>query len=103
MGSKDQNFYNALAGRMGYGDAAAQVQELYLARKYDQAAAAIPFEFVDGTALLGPVERIADRMRAYADAGVTTLSLAPYGTSTEQRIEVLRVAAQAIDKAGVAA
>ncbi len=103
MGSKEQNFYNALAGRMGYGRPAAQVQELYLARKYDQAAAAVPFEFVDGTALLGPVERIADRMQAYADAGVTTLSLAPYGTSAEQCVEVLRTAAQALDKAGVAA
>jgi alkanesulfonate monooxygenase SsuD/methylene tetrahydromethanopterin reductase-like flavin-dependent oxidoreductase (luciferase family) len=103
MGSREQNFYNALATRMGYGDAAATVQDLYLDRRYDDAAAAVPFEFIDGTALLGPVERIAERLQAYAEAGVTTLSLAPYGTTTAQCVEVLRVAAQALDKAGVAA
>ena len=101
MGSREQNFYNALAVRMGYGAAAAKVQELYLARRYDDAAAAVPFEFVDGTSLLGPVERIAERLQAFAQAGVTTLSLAPYGDSAEQRIEVLRTAADALDKAGV--
>jgi F420-dependent oxidoreductase-like protein len=103
MGSREQNFYNALATRMGYGDAAATVQDLYLDRRYDDAAAAVPFEFIDGTALLGPLERIAERLQAYAEAGVTTLSLAPYGTTTAQCVEVLRVAAQALDKAGVAA
>jgi F420-dependent oxidoreductase-like protein len=101
MGSREQNFYNALAVRMGYADAAAAVQERYLARDYDGAAAAVPFEFIDRTALLGPVERIADRMRAYAEAGVTTASLMPYGDSAERRIATLRVAAEALEKSGV--
>jgi F420-dependent oxidoreductase-like protein len=101
MGSREQNFYNALAVRMGYGDAAAKVQELYLARDYEGAAAAVPFEFIDRTALLGPVERIADRLQAYAAAGVTTVSVSPYGSSAEDRIAVLRAAADALDKAGV--
>jgi F420-dependent oxidoreductase-like protein len=102
MGSRSQNFYNALAVRMGFGDAAATVQDRYLARDHDAAAAAVPFEFIDRTALLGPVERIADRMRAYAEAGVTTASLMPYGDSLEERIAVLRAAAEALDKSGVA-
>ena len=102
MGSREQNFYNALATRMGFGDDAAEVQRLFLDRQYDAASAAVPFEFVDHTSLLGPVERIADRMHAYAAAGVTTLSLAPYGDTTEERIEVLRAAAEAIEKAGLA-
>ena len=101
MGSREQNFYNALAGRMGFGDAAAEVQRLYLDRQYDAASAAVPFEFIDATSLLGPVERIADRMQAYAATGVTTLSLAPYGDTTEERIAVLRAAAEAIEKAGL--
>jgi F420-dependent oxidoreductase-like protein len=101
MGSREQNFYNALAGRMGYAEGAARVQDLYLAREYDAAAAAVPFEFVDRTSLLGPVERIADRLRAYAAAGVTTVSLAPYGDSTEARLATLRAAAEALDKSGV--
>jgi F420-dependent oxidoreductase-like protein len=102
MGSREQNFYNALAARMGFGAAAAEVQRLYLDHQYAAAASAIPFEFIDGTSLLGPVERIADRMQAYAAAGVTTLSLAPYGDTTEERIAVLRAAAEAIEKAGLA-
>jgi F420-dependent oxidoreductase-like protein len=102
MGSREQNFYNALAVRMGYEAAAATVQDLYLARNYTAAAAAVPFEFIDGTSLLGPVERIAERLQAYAAAGVTTVSVSPYGDTTEERIAVLRAAADALDKAGVA-
>lgn len=102
MGSREQNFYNALAVRMGYAEAAAEVQRLFLDTAYDGATAAVPFEFIDRTSLLGPVERIADRMQAYAAAGVTTLSLAPYGDTTEDRIAVLRAAAEAIEKAGLA-
>jgi alkanesulfonate monooxygenase SsuD/methylene tetrahydromethanopterin reductase-like flavin-dependent oxidoreductase (luciferase family) len=102
MGSREQNFYNALAVRMGFADAAAAVQERYLAHDYDGAAAAVPFEFVDGTSLLGPVERIADRLQEFAAAGVTTVSVVPYGESAEERLAVLRAAAQALDKSGVA-
>jgi alkanesulfonate monooxygenase SsuD/methylene tetrahydromethanopterin reductase-like flavin-dependent oxidoreductase (luciferase family) len=87
--------------RMGYEEAAARVQDLYLAREYDQAAAAVPFEFVDRTSLLGSVGRIADRMQAYADAGVTTVSVVPYGDSHDERIAGLRTAAEALDKSGV--
>jgi F420-dependent oxidoreductase-like protein len=101
MGSREQNFYNALAVRMGFGDAAARVQDLYLARDYDGACAAVPTEFVDATSLLGPVDRIADRMTEFAAAGVTTLSLAPYGADADERIAALRTAADALDKSGV--
>jgi F420-dependent oxidoreductase-like protein len=101
MGSREQNFYNALATRMGFGAAAAEVQRHYLAREYDAACAAVPFEFIDRTSLLGPVERLADRMQAYASAGVTTLSVAPYGETTDERIGVLRAAVEAIEKAGL--
>ncbi|HEY0696262.1 MAG TPA: LLM class F420-dependent oxidoreductase, partial [Micromonospora sp.] len=75
MGSREQNFYNQLATRMGYGEAAREVQDLYLAKRHRDAAAAVPLEFIDRTSLLGPKERIADRLVAYAEAGVTTLSL----------------------------
>ena len=54
MGSRDQNFYNALAVRMGYEEAAAKVQDLYLARDYDAAIAAVPQEFVDATVAARP-------------------------------------------------
>ena len=74
MGSREQNFYNRLAVSMGYDDAAARVQDLYLARQHRDAAEAVPFEFIDRTSLIGPPERIRDRLHAYAEAGVTTMS-----------------------------
>ncbi|HUW79243.1 MAG TPA: LLM class F420-dependent oxidoreductase, partial [Candidatus Nanopelagicaceae bacterium] len=76
MGSREQNFYNALAIRMGYEEAAAEVQRKYLARDYEGAMAALPMEFLDRTSLLGTADQIAARMREYAEAGVTTLALA---------------------------
>ena len=77
MGSREQNFYNALAVRMGFGEAAATVQDLYLVRRHRDAQAAVPFEFIDQTSLLGDRARIADRLRVLAEAGVTTCSVVP--------------------------
>ena len=51
--------------------------------------AAVPFEFLDRTSLLGPLPRIAERLHAYADSGVTTLSVAPYARALEQRLAVV--------------
>jgi F420-dependent oxidoreductase-like protein len=101
MGSREQNFYHARAVRMGYGDAARTVQDLYLAGQHRDAAAAVPFEFVDQTSLLGPPERIADRLRAYAEAGVTTLSITPFAADADSGIATLRTVAEAAELAGV--
>jgi alkanesulfonate monooxygenase SsuD/methylene tetrahydromethanopterin reductase-like flavin-dependent oxidoreductase (luciferase family) len=100
MGSREQNFYNALAVRMGYADEAADIQDRYLSRDYDGAAAAVPAEFVDATSLLGPAGRIADRMAEFANAGVTTLSLTPYGATMGERVAVLRTAVDALERSG---
>lgn len=102
MGSREQNFYNDLAARMGYADAAADVQQHYLSREYDAAAAAVPAQFVDATSLLGPPERIAERMAAYAAAGVTTLSVTPFAATMPERLAALRVAAEALQRSGAA-
>jgi F420-dependent oxidoreductase-like protein len=102
MGSRKQNFYNRLAQRMGYEQAAAEIQDKYLAGDKDGAAAAVPHELIDSTTLLGPVERIADRMQAYAGAGVTTLTLVPAGFTLDERISALRAGAEALDRAGLA-
>ncbi len=101
MGSREQNFYNALAVRMGYGAAAATVQDRYLARDHAAAAAAVPEELVDQTALLGPAPRIAERMAAFADAGVTTLAITPYGDTHDERVRTLETAAHALQLSGV--
>jgi F420-dependent oxidoreductase-like protein len=102
MGSREQNFYNQLATRMGYGDAAREVQELYLAKRQRDAAAAVPLEFIDRTSLLGPKERIARRMREYAESGVTTLSLSVFAADAASGIETLRTCAEALEMSGVA-
>jgi F420-dependent oxidoreductase-like protein len=101
MGSRKQNFYNQIARRMGFEAAARQVQDLYLDHKQREAAAAVPYEFIDRTALLGPPERIADRLQALAEAGVTTLTVAPYGEEPERRLRSLRVLVEAAERAGV--
>jgi F420-dependent oxidoreductase-like protein len=102
MGSREQNFYNALAVRMGFDQEAQLVQDLYLAKKYDEAAGAVPLDFIDKTSLIGPIERVRDRMHAYAEAGVTTLTVSPFATSLEDRITTLRQAAEALDASGLA-
>ena len=102
MGSRDVNFYNQLAARMGYPAEAAEIQSRFLARDYQGAAAAVPFEFIDSTSLLGSPERIARRMAEFAAAGVTTLNLMPYAASLEDRLTSLRVAAEALRASGAA-
>ncbi|MDT0345695.1 LLM class F420-dependent oxidoreductase [Streptomyces litchfieldiae] len=102
MGSREQNFYNRLARRMGYEKEAAEIQDLYLAGDKNAAAAAVPHRLIDSTTLIGSRERIADRMRAYAEAGVTTLSLAPAGFTLPERIASLRAGAEALELAGLA-
>ena len=101
MGSRTQNFYNQLAVRMGYEAAAAEVQDLYLARNHRDAAAAVPFEFIDRTSLIGPRERVRDRLSAYAEAGVTTISVASYGGSLDERVAALRTMAEVLDESGL--
>ncbi|MGP4003189.1 LLM class F420-dependent oxidoreductase [Streptomyces sp. 8N706] len=102
MGSAKQNFYNKLAQRMGYEKEAAEIQEKYLSGDKEGAAAAVPHQLIDSTTLLGPVERVADRMQAYAEAGVTTLSLAPAGFTLEERLTSLRAGVEALERAGLA-
>ena len=75
MGAEGQNFYTRLAERYGYADAAATVQDLYLAGKKNDAIAAVPDALVDEVALVGGRDRIAERVAAFRDCGVTTLVL----------------------------
>jgi F420-dependent oxidoreductase-like protein len=75
MGAKGKNFYTRLAERYGYADAAATIQDLYLAGKKNEAIAAVPDALVDEVALVGDRARIADRLAAFRDCGVGTLVL----------------------------
>lgn len=95
MGSREQNFYHQLACRMGYEKEADRVQDLYLDKKWREAAEALPAQFVDDTSLLGDVDRITERMRRYQDAGITTLTVAPWGRDLTARMDALEIAVAA--------
>jgi len=102
MGSRDKNFYNQLAVRMGYDEAAGEIQDKYLARDYEGAAAAVPFEFIDATSLLGSKERIAEKMQVLAASGVTTLTISPgFAGELDRAKDTLRIAVEALELAGV--
>ena len=67
MGARRANFYNDLARRIGYEAAAAEIQDLFLAGKREEAAAAVPDALIDEISLVGPPERIRDRLQAWQD------------------------------------
>src|SRR5207247_8835716 len=75
MGARGKNFYNELARRYGYEDAATTIQDLYLAGKKAEAEAAVPDALVDEVALCGPRERSRERLAEWKGAGMTTLML----------------------------
>ena len=69
MGAKGKNFYHDYASAMGYREVANKIQELYLSGKKDEAMAAVPEELIDAIALVGPKERIAERIQRWKVAG----------------------------------
>lgn len=69
MGARGKNFYNDSAARMGYVAEAAKIQDLYLAGKKAEAAAAVPDKLVDAVALVGPPARIRERLQVWKAAG----------------------------------
>jgi F420-dependent oxidoreductase-like protein len=94
MGSRDQNFYNRLVQRYGFQDAAAEIQDLYLSGKKEEAAGAIPAELIDLVSLAGPRDVVRDRLAAFRDAGVGTLMITPMAFTRDERIEQLRLVAE---------
>ena len=93
MGSREKNFYNALVQRYGFEDAAKEVQDLYLSGKKDEAAAALPAELIDKTSLVGPVDRVKERLELYREAGVGTLITTPIAPDMEGRRKMLHALA----------
>lgn len=90
MGSRKDNFYGKLATRYGFEDAYLEVQEKYLSGDKYAAYQAIPEELIDATALVGPPERIAERMKRYDAAGVGMLNVHPFAGNIDDRIATLR-------------
>ena len=94
MGAKGRNFYHNLATRYGYGEVADRIQELYLSGRKQEAIDAVPDELVRGMSLVGPRGYVAERMAAFAEAGVTTLLLSPLATDSDESVRFIEEALQ---------
>ncbi|MBM4268728.1 MAG: LLM class F420-dependent oxidoreductase [Deltaproteobacteria bacterium] len=73
MGAREKNFYNDHVSRQGWPGPAKKIQDLYLDGKKNEAAALVPDDLVDAVALVGPKERIRDRLAAWKESRATTL------------------------------
>ena len=90
MGARGRNFYNDLMCRYGYEAEAAEIQDLYLDGKKDEAAARVPAEFLELTNLCGPEGFVKERLAAFAEAGVTVLNIIPVGEDPLAIIEQVK-------------
>jgi F420-dependent oxidoreductase-like protein len=86
MGAKGKNFYNQLAQRYGYVSEAAEIQELYLSGRKEDAAKAVPDDLVRAVSLIGDEAEVATQLAEFKEAGVTTLLLNPLAKSPEKRV-----------------
>lgn len=89
MGAKGKNFYNDLACRYGYEEEAEKIQDLYLAGKKEEAAAAVPDELVRAVSLIGTESFVKERVAAFAAAGVTTLNVTPMAADRAGRVKLI--------------
>lgn len=90
MGAREKNFYNAIARRQGYEEEAVRVQDLYLDGHKDEAAAAVPRDFLDRSNLVGPESVIRERLGSWKEAGVTHLNVSLPGPDAAATLGQLR-------------
>jgi len=86
MAARGRNFYYDLACRFGYEQDAGKIQEAYLAGRKDEAAALVPADLVEKTALIGPAGYVAERLEAFRESGVTTLNVTPLASTHAARL-----------------
>jgi len=89
MGSPRTNFYNAAYRRGGFEEVAAEVQQLWVAGKREEAAARVPDEMILHTTLIGPESLVRERLRAYRDVGITQFRIDPLGSTASERLDTL--------------
>ena len=94
MGSRKQNFYNALVRRYGFEADAQTIQDLYLEGKREEAMAAVPDALIDAVSLCGPPDFVRERLAVFRDAGVGTLGITPLAFTAEERLTQLRLVAE---------
>ena len=98
MGARGKNFYNELFASYGYEKEAAEIQDLYLAGKKQEAAAAVPQPFLDATSLVGPEGFVKDRLVELKESGVNALNVSLVGQSRSDRIATLDSLRNLIEK-----
>jgi F420-dependent oxidoreductase-like protein len=86
MGARGRNFYNDLASRFGYPEAARQIQDLYLAGRRKEAETAVPEDLLVKTSLIGSEGHVRDRLSALAESGVTTITVRPMAPDHAGRV-----------------
>ena len=86
MGAKDKNFHKDAMIRRGFPEAAERIQELFMAGRKDEAAAAVPDDYIDDEGLMGPPDRIRERWGRWRDSGLTILSIS---TPNDEAVEVI--------------
>lgn len=90
MGARTRNFYNNTFRKYGWEKEAAEIQDLFLSGKKDEAAAAIPQEYLDAIAMVGDEGKVRERVLAYQEAGVTQLRIQPAGDDKLGIIEKIK-------------
>lgn len=89
MGARGKNFYNDLIASYGYADEAATIQDLYLEGRREEAIAAVPHDLVRAISLIGSPAEVAERVAAFAAAGVTTLTVTPLARNSAERVALM--------------
>ncbi len=89
MGARGRNFYNDVVRGYGWEREAAAIQDLYLAGRRDEAAAAVPERMLREMALVGPRGHVAERLTAFAGAGVTTINVTPLAPTPAERVALV--------------
>src|SRR5262249_38341139 len=88
-GAKGRNFYNDLCRRYGWEKEAAEIQDLYLAGKKDEAAAKVPAELLQKISLIGTESQVKERLAAMKESGVTTLNVTPIAAAPKGRLALI--------------
>jgi F420-dependent oxidoreductase-like protein len=94
MGAREKNFYNDYAKRLGYEDAAVEIQDAFLGGRRKDAMAAVPDKMIDELFLVGSADRVKGRLKEWKAASqgnkIGTLLL------SGADLDVLRLAAEAV-------
>jgi len=96
MGARDKNFYNDIAGKMGFEAEAAHIQDLYLGGHKAEAAAAVPRDYLERAHLVGPESVVRERLTQWKDAGVTHVTVSMQGDDPIDTMEQLRTITEEI-------